>query len=100
ERRGRRRTNVLEGELDLEHPAQRLRLVECDLRAGERALAAPEHQPAIGRDRLVARVARDLDIADGDPGLRGSGRRGLRYRSPTETPNEHRTKRGAQANHD
>ncbi len=57
--------------------AERLRLVDADLRAGERMLAALQDQALIGRDRLVARIALDLDVADGDARLQ---RRRLRKR--------------------
>src|SRR5262245_63297579 len=57
--------DALEREVDLEHPRDRLRFLDADLRARERPLAAFEHQSAIAGDRLVARIAGDLDIADG-----------------------------------
>ena len=40
-----------------------------DLSADEGTFAAPENDPPIRHERLVARIARDLDIADGDPRL-------------------------------
>ncbi len=47
----------------------------ADLRAGERMLAGLEDQPLVGPDRLVARIALDLDEADGDALLAPPGAR-------------------------
>ena len=52
---------------------ERLRLVDADLGAGERMLAGLEDHALIGADRLVARIAFDLDKADGDARLRWRG---------------------------
>src|SRR6266516_262863 len=57
--------DAIERELDLQHPAERLRLVEPDLRAGIGTLALLEDQASKTRDRLIARIPCDLDIADG-----------------------------------
>jgi len=62
----RRHADPLEGELGLQHARERLRLLEADLCTGKGALAALEHQAPIARDRLVAGIAGDFDIADGD----------------------------------
>ena len=70
----RRHADPLEGELGLQHARERLRLVEADLRTGKGTLAALEHQTPIARDRLVAGIAGDLDIADGHALRRGRWR--------------------------
>ena len=62
---GRFHRDALEREIDLEHARERLRLVDADLRAGKRMLAGLEDEPLVGADRLVARIALDLDKADG-----------------------------------
>ena len=58
-------TDALEREVDREHAAQRLRFVERDLRRREGMITGLQDD-AVGRlDRFVARVARYLDISDG-----------------------------------
>ena len=61
----RRHADPLEGEFGLQNTRERLRLVEADLRTGKGSLAVLEHQAPKARDRLVAGIAGDLDIADG-----------------------------------
>ena len=56
--------DALQREIDLERAAERLRLVDADLGAGERMLAGLEDHALIGADRLVARIACDIDKAD------------------------------------
>ena len=45
---GRFHRDALEHEIGLEHARQRRRLVDADLRAGERMLAGLEDQPLVG----------------------------------------------------
>ena len=61
----RRHADPLEDEFGLQNARERLRLVEAHLRTGKRTLAGLEHQTSKARDRLVAGIASDLDIADG-----------------------------------
>ncbi len=58
--------DALEREVDLERAAERLRLVDADLRPDKRMLAGSEDHALIGTDRLMARVAFDIDNADRD----------------------------------
>src|SRR5262245_58400095 len=62
--------DALEREIDLEHARERLRLVDPDLRTCKRRFARLEHDALVSLDRLVARVARDVDIADSHASLR------------------------------
>ena len=87
--------DALERKVDLEHAAEDLRLVDPDLRAGERMLAQLEHDPLIGADRLVARIALDVDEADGHPRLR-LGRRGCAT-APIAAPTQATTVSNAMA---
>jgi hypothetical protein len=70
--------DALEREVDLERTAQRLRLVDAHLSPDKRMLARSEDHALIGTDRLMARVAFDVDNADRDTRLR----RILRARMP------------------
>ena len=58
--------DAFEREIGLEHARQRRGLVDADLRARIRVLAGLQDQPLVGADRLVARIAVDLDEADGE----------------------------------
>ena len=67
---GRRfHADALEREIDLQHAGRCLRVLVPDLSADEGTLAALENDSPIGHERLVARIAGDLDIADGDTRL-------------------------------
>ena len=70
QRGGRFHRDAFEREIHLQYARESLRLVDADLRAGERMLAGLEDQALIAPDRLVTRIARDLDEADGDARLR------------------------------
>ena len=63
---GRLHGDAFEHEIGVEHARQRLRLVDPDLGAGEGMAASLEDEALIGAHRLVARVAIDVDEADGD----------------------------------
>ena len=65
--------DALEREVGLQYAGEHLRLVEPDLRAGEGMLAGLQHHALIGHDRLVARIAVDLDVADGDARVAAAG---------------------------
>src|SRR5262245_63027729 len=89
--------DALEREVDLEHPRDRLRFLDADLRAGERPVAALEHEPAVAGDRLVARIAGKLDITDGHALLRGGWRADLRGDRLRPARHHEGTERSAQA---
>ena len=61
ERIGRFHRDAFERELGIEHAADRLGLDDADLRAGERVIAGLQNQPLVAADRLVARIALDVD---------------------------------------
>ena len=67
---GRFHANALQRKVGLKDAAEDLRLVDADLRARERMLAELEHDTLVGADRLVTRIALDVDEADGDARLR------------------------------
>ena len=62
--------DAFERKVDLEHAAERLRFVDTDLGPDKRMLAGLQDHALAGADRLVARIARDVDEADGDTRLR------------------------------
>ena len=62
--------DTLKREVDLERAGERLRLLDADLSPDERMLAGPQDHALGGADRLVARIACDLDEAYGDARLR------------------------------
>src|SRR5262249_47736902 len=68
---GRRlHADALERKIDLEHAAVDLRLLDADLRAGIGMLTQLEHDPLIGADRLLPRIAPDVEHRNVDPRLR------------------------------
>ena len=78
---GRFCDNTFEREIRVQHALERRRLIDPDLRSGQRMLAGLEDDALIGSQRLVTRIVFDRDEADLDVllGL-ARRRRGLRQR--------------------